>query len=97
MRGSVDRFRGVRRFAVTVALVPVVTPVFLLLVALIVVGMVLAAVWAAAVVVGRGVAGRGRSSFGLTSVSTCRRTGLCLFGWPAPATDSPGERTILSL
>lgn len=83
--------RRVRTFVVTLALVPVVTPVFLLLVTLIVAGMALVAVWAAAVAVGRRVA------FRPTFVRGCRRSGLVLFGWPTPITDTPDEQTLLSL
>lgn len=87
-------------------LVPLVTPVLVVLVGLIVTGMLLVAAWAAATVTGRAVAaavtGRGpagtgsRATFRQTFVAGCRRTGLCLFGWPDPA-DAPGETTILSL
>ncbi|GIJ60930.1 hypothetical protein [Virgisporangium aurantiacum] len=82
--------RGARAFALGVVLIPLVTSVVLLFVALIVVGMLLVAVWAAA------VATTGRRAFRETFVRGCRRTGLCLFGWPA-ADDAPGEQTILSL
>ena len=82
--------RGARDVALGVALIPIVTPVLLLFVALIVAGMLLVAIWAIA------VAMIGRTTFTQAFVRGCRRSGLCLFGWPA-ADDAPGEQTLLSL
>jgi positive regulator of sigma E activity len=74
-----DRLRAVRDLAMTLALVPLVTPLLFLFVGLILAGMLLVALWAAAL-----VTVRARRSFRRTFEAGCRRSELCLFGWPTP-------------
>jgi hypothetical protein len=89
--------RGLREFGLVLVLTPIVGPVVLLFVGLIVAGMLLVAVWAAVLTaVLTATAANTARPFRQTFEAGCRASGLCLFGYPAPA-DPPGEQTLLSL